>query len=178
MQVDRKDAPLDRDPVADPPPEALGQHPPGERARAVADERIELGRVNFILGVHARELGRLAPELGEEVRLVDVDAAEPLHPCRQGDARHLLDLLLVGDRQRVPSETALRTTRRSIASCESGGRSSSVTTVSKVVRRKSESARLVTVSNERRLLRNAFRQTSRKNFTSTSKSKWTQGELR
>src|SRR4029453_11039936 len=65
----------------------------------------------------------------------------------------------------VPRETAFLTTSRRAASSEAGGRSSSETTVRSVVSRKRESAMLTTMRTERRLLRVALRQISRRNFT-------------
>ncbi len=97
LQVHREDSSLKRNPVADVPAEPFSELDSGKGARPITNKGFELKWVDLVLRVHASELGRLAPELREEVALVDVDAAEPLHPDYQRDSRHLLDLLLIGN---------------------------------------------------------------------------------
>jgi hypothetical protein len=78
----------------------LGQLAPHDRALAVGEEGLALLRRKEKLGVHVEIARRVDGELGEEVALRHVDAAEPVRPGDGAHARELPDLLRIGERER------------------------------------------------------------------------------
>src|SRR5438105_15903784 len=92
LGIEREDRALQRDAIADFPSESFHQLRSDDRSLPIIRKRFEIGRTHGVIIEHGRHVTVIDREIGEEIFLLLVVRAEPLHLTDIDDAGNLANL--------------------------------------------------------------------------------------